>query len=91
VHANALADLPDVDRSFLGAMAHDDGPSRMADIASRLGVDAAYAGQYGWRMIAAEVIEPRGYGLVNFNLPEVTRSRASWRSPRPLLSLCCRS
>lgn len=69
VHASALADLSDVDRSFLAAMAHDDGPSRMADIASRLGVDATYAGQYRLRLIAAEVIEPRGHGLVDFTLP----------------------
>lgn len=69
VHASALADLSDVDRSFLAAMAHDDGPSRMADIASRLGVDATYAGQYRLRLIAAEVIEPRGYGRVDFTLP----------------------
>lgn len=58
VHASALADLSAVDRSFLAAMAHDDGPSRMGDIASRLGVDATYAGQYRLRLIAAEVIEP---------------------------------
>lgn len=69
VHASALADLSAVDRSFLAAMAHDDGPSRMGDIAGRLGVDAAYAGQYRLRLIAAEVIEPRGHGLVTFTLP----------------------
>lgn len=69
VHASALADLSDVDRSFLAAMAHDDGPSRMGDIASRLGVDATYAGQYRLRLIAAEVIEPRGHGRVDFTLP----------------------
>lgn len=69
VHASALADLSNVDRSFLAAMAHDDGPSRMADIAARLGVDATYAGQYRLRLIAAEVIEPRGHGLVDFTLP----------------------
>lgn len=69
VHATALADLSDVDRTFLTVMAHDNGPSRMADIAHRLGVDAAYAGQYRMRLIAAEVIEPRGYGRVDFTLP----------------------
>lgn len=69
VHASALADLSDVDHSFLAAMAHDDGPSRMADIAARLGVDATYAGQYRLRLIAAELIEPRGHGLVDFTLP----------------------
>lgn len=69
VHASALADLSDVDRSFLAAMAPDDGPARMGDIARRLGVDASYAGQYRLRLIAAEVIEPRGYGAVDFTLP----------------------
>ncbi|MBO0844593.1 MAG: ATP-binding protein [Nocardioides sp.] len=69
VHASALADLSDVDRTFLAAMAQDDGPSRMGDIARRLEVDAAYAGQYRLRLIAAEVIEPRGYGRVDFTLP----------------------
>jgi hypothetical protein len=69
VHASALADLSDVDRFFLAAMANDDGPSRMADIAARLGVDATYAGQYRLRLIAAEVIEPRGHGRVGFTLP----------------------
>lgn len=69
VHASALADLSDVDRSFLAAMAPDDGPSRMSDIARRLGVDSSYAGQYRIRLISAEVIEPRGHGLVDFTLP----------------------
>jgi len=69
VHASALADLSDVDRTFLAAMAHDDGPSRMGDIARRLGVEATYAGQYRLRLIAAEIIEPRGHGLVDFTLP----------------------
>lgn len=69
VHASALGDLSDVDRSFLAAMAHDDGPSRLADIARRLGVDGTYAGQYRLRLIAAEVIEPRGYGRFDFTLP----------------------
>ena len=69
VHASALADLSDVDRTFLAAMAHDDGPSRMGDITKRLGVTAAYAGQYRLRLIVAEVIEPRGHGRVDFTLP----------------------
>lgn len=69
VHASALADLSTVDRSFLAAMAHDDGPSRMNDLAKRLNVDRTYAGQYRRRLIAAEVIEPRGHGFVDFTLP----------------------
>lgn len=69
VHEPALADLSDVDRSFLVAMAHDDGPSRMADVAARLGVDANYASQYRLRLLAADVIRPAGRGLVAFELP----------------------
>ncbi|MGV1004926.1 MAG: hypothetical protein ACOYEV_09205 [Candidatus Nanopelagicales bacterium] len=41
----------------------------MADIAARLGVTPVYAGQYRLRLNAAEMIEPRGYGLVDFTLP----------------------
>jgi predicted MarR family transcription regulator len=69
VYATTLADLSAVDRSFVAAMTRDDGPSRMADIADRLGVDTGYAGQYRLRLIAAEVIERRGHGLVGFTLP----------------------
>ena len=69
VHAPALAGLSDVDRSFLAAMAVDDGPSRLADIAARLGVSTTYASQYRLRLIAAEVIAPAGRGLVRFALP----------------------
>jgi hypothetical protein len=69
VHEPALADLSDVDRSFLVAMAHDDGPSRMADVAARLGVNANYASQYRLRLLAADVIRPAGRGLVAFELP----------------------
>ena len=36
IHEPALRDLSHVDRTFLAAMAVDDGPSRMADIAARL-------------------------------------------------------
>jgi hypothetical protein len=69
VNAPALAGLSDVDRSFLAAMAVDDGPSRLADIAARLGVSTTYASQYRLRLIAAEVIAPAGRGLVRFALP----------------------
>ncbi len=65
----ALADLPGVARTFLVAMAHDDGPSKMSDIASRLNVDATYASQYRLRLIAAELIAPAGHGRVDFTMP----------------------
>ncbi len=69
VHEPALADLPGVARTFLLAMAHDDGPSKMSDIASRLKVDANYASQYRLRLIATELIEPVGHGRVDFTMP----------------------
>ena len=69
VHEPALADLSGVARTFLLAMAHDDGPSKMSDIASRLNVDANYASQYRLRLIAAELIEPVGHGRIDFTMP----------------------
>lgn len=69
VHEPALADLSGVARTFLLAMAHDDGPSKMSDIASRLNVDANYASQYRLRLIASELIEPVGHGRVDFTMP----------------------
>jgi hypothetical protein len=69
VHEPALADLSDVDRGFLVAMADDDGDSRIADVARRLGVDLNYTSVYRQRLIAAQMIEPAGRGLVRFTLP----------------------
>lgn len=69
VHEPAIADLPGVARTFLLAMAHDDGPSKMSDIAARLNVDANYASQYRLRLIATELIEPAGHGRVDFTMP----------------------
>ncbi len=50
-------------------MAENDGPSRMSDIQSRLGVDANYASQYRLRLIAAELIHATQRGYVDFSLP----------------------
>jgi len=69
VHEPALAALSDVDRSFLLAMSRDDGPSRMSDIAERLRVDANYASQYRRRLMAAQMIESAGRGLVDLTMP----------------------
>jgi len=69
VYAPALADTSHVDRTFLLAMARDDGPSKMADVQRRLGVDTNYASQYRLRLIAAELIEPVARGYVDFSLP----------------------
>lgn len=69
VHAPALADASDVDKSFLLAMTKDDGRSKMADIAKRLEVTKEYAGIYRRRLIDAELIETAGHGYVDFTLP----------------------
>lgn len=69
VHEPSLADLSHVDRTFLIAMAQDDGPSRIAVIAERLGVDGQYAGTYRRRLIDAEMIQTAGHGLIDFELP----------------------
>lgn len=69
VHEPALAGVSDVDRDFLAAMARDDGPSRMADIAARLGADVNYVSQYRLRLIAAELIDSKRRGFVDFALP----------------------
>ena len=69
VHEPALADTSGVGRDFLRAMARDDGPSKMADIAARLGVSDNYASQYRLRLIAAELIQPVRHGYVDFVLP----------------------
>ena len=59
IHEPALRDLSHVDRTFLAAMASDDGSSWMPDIAARLGVDKSYASQYRLRLIAADMIPHR--------------------------------
>jgi hypothetical protein len=69
VYEPALADASAIDKSFLLAMAKDDGPSKMADIQQRLGVDVSYASQYRLRLIAAELIESTRHGYVDFALP----------------------
>lgn len=65
----SLADISAVDRSFLVAMAADEGPSRLSDIAERLGVSSTYAGQYRLRLIQAELVEPLGRGELVFTMP----------------------
>ena len=80
VHEPALAELSPVDRTFLAAMAVDDQPSKMSDVAQRMGVDGNYAGQYRLRLIQAELIHAAAHGRVDFSLPnlrEYLREHAS--------------
>lgn len=69
VHAPAVADVSDVDRTFLLAMAQDDGPSRIRDVAERMGVASGYANVYRARLLNAELIRAAGHGKVDFTLP----------------------
>lgn len=69
VHEPSLADLSNTDRAFLAAMAIDDGPSKMSDIAQRLKVNSQYAGTYRRRLLDAEIISSPQYGYVSFALP----------------------
>lgn len=69
VHEPALADLSDVDRTFLLYMAQDDGPSKISDIAERFGKQGSYVGNYRRRLIDAEMITPTARGEVTFTLP----------------------
>ena len=50
-------------------MAVDDGPSRISDIAERLGVDSNYATKYRSRLLAAELIVAPARGYIDFELP----------------------
>ncbi|MDR1295328.1 MAG: ATP-binding protein [Bifidobacteriaceae bacterium] len=70
VHEPALADLSDADRRFLAAMARIPGePVRLADILERLGATRDHVNKYRARLIAAEIIEPAGRGLIRFAIP----------------------
>ena len=65
----ALNDLSEVDRQFLTAMAVDDGPSRVADIARRMDKGSQYVNTYRGRLAAAGVIESPARGRVDFSIP----------------------
>ena len=70
VHETALADLSVQDRTFLVAMAADDGPSKMADIRSRIGgISPQHGNTYRERLLKAQMIHQAGHGLVDFSLP----------------------
>jgi hypothetical protein len=50
-------------------MSQDDGASKTSEIATRMGVDANYVGQYRLRLIDAELIVAPERGKVDFALP----------------------
>lgn len=61
-------DLAEGSRRFLAAMALDDGVSRTADIAARLGVSSEYVGVYRRRLMKSGMIAPAGHGRLDFAL-----------------------
>lgn len=83
VHEPALHDISETDRRFLHAMARDPGPSSMADIQARLGVDVDYASQYRLRLIAAELIRPVRRGYVDFSVPYLREYLRERSTPEP--------
>ncbi len=58
--------LSDVDRRFLRAMTQDDGESRLADVAERLGVTSSYAGVYRKRLMHVGMIVSTRRGHMTF-------------------------
>lgn len=66
-----LEDFSAGDRAFLQAMATDNEPSKMSDIASRLGRNPQYAGVYRNRLVEAHIIKPASYGKVTFAVPHL--------------------
>ena len=64
-------DLSDGSRRFLAAMALDDGESRTADIAARLGVSKEYVGVYRHRLMRSGMVVPAGHGRLDFALEAV--------------------
>lgn len=62
-----LAGISERDREFLVAMAQDDGPSQVRDLRDRLGDKTPqWVGRYRRRLMGQGLIEPAGYGSVDF-------------------------
>lgn len=69
VHAPALRDVGGRKREYLMAMLSDPEVSRVADIATRMGITASQQNVYRARLIRDELIRPAGHGEVTFGLP----------------------
>lgn len=69
VHAPALRNLSDVDRTFLVAMSQDDGPSTVSSIANRMNKNAQYVGVYRQRLLRAGMVRVVGYGQLEYAIP----------------------
>lgn len=69
VHEPALREASHADRRVLHAMAEDDAPSRVADLAARLHESPAWVNTYRSRLIDSALIRSAGHGLVDFAVP----------------------
>lgn len=69
VISRAYADLSDVDRQIVEAMAEDEGRSRVTDLAARLGKTTGYLNVYKKRLVDSGYIEAEGRHHVRFSLP----------------------
>jgi hypothetical protein len=69
VHEASLSDLSGMDRRFLAAMAVDEGPTKVGDIAERIGRDTGYVSQYRKRLLEAGIIVDTRYGYLDFAIP----------------------
>lgn len=69
VHQPALRSMSGMKMEFLRAMAEDEGPTRVADIITRMGKDSPFVGVYRDRLRSDGMIRSAGHGLVEFALP----------------------
>ncbi|KHL01423.1 ATP-binding protein [Sinomonas humi] len=65
----ALSTATARDMDFLIAMAQDDAASEVGDIGRRMSARPSLVGKYRARLIDAGLIEPAGYGRVEFAIP----------------------
>lgn len=85
VHSPELDGLSAVDRTYLLAMAQDDGPSSTSVVAERMHKSAAYANTYRTRLLEAQVIKEAGFGQVDFAIPylrQYLREHAAYYLPK---------
>jgi hypothetical protein len=68
-----LFELSQKDKAYLNAMLEDEGASKTADIAARMGVSASYAGQYKRRLSKLGIITGTRRGEVDFVMPLMKR------------------
>ncbi|MDO5663415.1 MAG: ATP-binding protein, partial [Brachybacterium sp.] len=69
VHGPALRGISARKMDYLVAMSEDEGPSTVADIAERMGVDVKYQSVYRDRLLKEDLIRAAGVGLVEYSLP----------------------